>query len=450
MDWEQEDLTLLRNPRFRRLLESRLIGQTAQNATLYTLLILVAKDTGSSIQSTLLLVAFTLPAVIFSIPAGTMADLLPKRFTLTLGYVLKAAIVVMLIAYVHNTPAIFLLAAAFATVGQFFSPAESAVVPGIVRREQLTAANAMMVFTLILGQVLGLVVIAPFLVRALGARAVFVIAALLFLSAAYFIGWLASGFTAAEEERTRSPSFPAAMQEGFRILRTNRRAYLAIVYLTVATALFKVLVVLMPRYTEDVLRISAEDTAFVVAPAAIGAALGLLLAPLFAHVLGAWRVVAIGFLLFILGLLGLGFVVYVRDFIQSHLDLGISFVEREAGVSSVITVTMLLAIPMGMAFSLLSVAGRVVLNEQAPPEVQGRVFAVQIALGDLLSLVPLLIVGVIADVVGVRATLLVATAAGIAAAGYLTFSRRMGPRAGPPPETRLQPTLAAAPEREAL
>jgi MFS family permease len=115
-------------------------------------------------------------------------------------------------------------------------------------------------------------------------------------------------------------------------------------------------------------------------------------------------------------------------------------VEQEVGVSSVITVTMLLAIPLGFAFTLVSVAARVVVNEQAPPEAQGRVYAVQMSLGDFLSLPPLLIVGVAADLVGVRATLLASAISAMLVAGYLTFSRRFGPPPGPP---------AAAPERAA-
>jgi MFS-type transporter involved in bile tolerance (Atg22 family) len=79
--------------------------------------------------------------------------------------------------------------------------------------------------------------------------------------------------------------------------------------------------------------------------------------------------------------------------IQIYLDLGITFVEERVGVSSVTTVKMLLAIPVGFAFTLLSVAARMVLNERAPQEAQGRVFAVQMALGDFLSLMPLLLVG---------------------------------------------------------
>jgi len=114
-------------------------------------------------------------------------------------------------------------------------------------------------------------------------------------------------------------------------------------------------------------------------------------------------------------------------------------------VSSVITVSMLLAVPLGLAFSLVSVAARVVMNEHARPEVQGRVFAVQMALGEFLSLLPLLLVGVVADVVGVRATLLASALSATAAAGYLTFSRRFGPAglsamdAAPQPEWRQTP-----------
>ena len=422
-----DDVRLLKNPRFRRLVEARIIGQTAQNAMLYALFILVVNETGSSVQSTILVIAFAVPSIVLGIPAGAVADMLPRRFTLTVGYLLRAAIVASLVFYSDSTLSIFLLAAAFSTVGQFFAPAEAAVVPVLVRRDQLPAANALMVLTLILGQIAGMVVLAPVLLKLIDARSVFVASTLLLLWATYIMGWMASGFTQAEEEKRTSFGFMEAMQEGFRILRGDRHAYLAIVYLVTSLSLLKVLVILLPKYTEDVLEISTEDTVYVAAPAAMGAALGLALAPPLSRWLGAWRVVAFGFALFLLGLVGLGLVVYVRDFIQSNLDLGISFVEDEVGVSSVITVSMLLAVPLGLAFSLVSVAARVVMNEHARPEAQGRVFAVQMALGDFLSLLPLLLVGVIADIVGVRATLLAAALSAIAVAGYLTFSRRFGP-----------------------
>jgi MFS family permease len=268
---------------------------------------------------------------------------------------------------------------------------------------------------------------APLLLKALDARTVFVACTALFLIATYVIGWMASGFSEYREKNPAAPGFVETTREGFRILRNNRRAYLSTIYLTTAIALSRVLVVLLPKYTENVLNIKAEDTVFIAAPAALGAGIGLLLAPPLARLIGAWRIVALAFGLFLLGLIALGLSVYVEDAIRGRFDLGtIDLGEETFGVSGAITVTMMLAIPLGFAFTLVSVASRVVMNQQAPPEAQGRVYAVQMALGDLLSLPPLLLVGIVADSAGVRATLLAASLTAAAGALYLTFSRGSG------------------------
>lgn len=424
---QPQDIRILQAPGFRRLLSARVLGQTAQNALLYALLILVVEETGSSVQSALLVVAFTIPAIVLGIPAGTVADILPKRLTLTGGYLLRAAVVAAILFYRDDIRAILLLAMAFSAVGQFFAPAESATVPAIVRRDQLPAANSLMVFTLILGQVAGMVVIAPFLFKLWGATPVLVVATVLFVASAWVVAAVRVG-RPPPEEGAPTASFIETVLLGFEILRTNRRAFLAVTYLVIAVALAKVLVVLLPQYTRDVLGISTEDTVFVAAPAAIGAGAGLLLAPILARLIGSWRVVAFGFALLLLGLVGLGLIVYVRDLVESNLRIGLSFVEERVGVSSVITMAMILAIPLGLAFSLVNVAARAVMNEEAPPEAQGRVFAVQMALGDFLSLLPLLIVGAVADLVGVRATLLASAISALLVAAYLTF-RRVGPPA---------------------
>lgn len=421
----EEDIRLLKNARFRRLLESRMVGQTAANALVYALLILLVKHSGSSVHSTLLVVALTIPAILFGIPAGTLADYLPRRLSLTVGYVGKAFIALALFAYHDDLIYIYGLVLVYATIGQLFAPAEQAAVPSLVRRDQLSAANSLMMLVLVMGQIGGIVLIAPFLIWLVAPEAVFLVCAGLFLFAAYIIGVQTSNFDPVE--RTPGMGFLAATSEGFRILRTNRRAYLSIVYLVTAIALSRVLIILLPKYTREALQIAPEDTVFVAAPAALGAALGLVFVPIASKVFGAWRVVIFGFLMLVLGMAGLGLVVLVRDAIVQHLDFGIGFLERKVGVSSAITMAMLLAIPIGFAYVLVAVGTRVVMNQTAPPEAQGRVFAVQMAIGDALSLAPLLLVGVVADLVGARATLLVSALGAMLGAGYLTFSRRWGP-----------------------
>jgi hypothetical protein len=435
MTIELDDVGLLRNHRFRRLLESRLLGQAGGNAMVYTLLIVVVVETGSSFSTAVLLLAFTVPGIVLAVPAGLSADIVPKQISLAVGYLMRAAIAAALVYYYNDLTYVYLLAAASSAVGQFFSPAETAAVPPVVRRDQLTAANSWMLLTLVLGQVAGMVALAPVLLKLLDPAAVFVACAGLLVAASVLIGLTVGGFSGKGEPRSSSLSFGQAAREGIRILGANRDVYLATVYLTMAIAVSRGLVVLLPNYLKEVLSIRAEDTVFVAAPAAIGAGLGLLLAPMVARLVGAWRSMVLGFGMFLLSVLALCIVVYVRNFLHDHvqLDPGIGFVEREVGVSSVITITMLLAIPLGFAFTLLSIAARVVINEQAPIEAQGRVFAVQGAVADLVSLPPLMAAGITADVIGERPVLLALAVATVVAASYLTLSRRWGP----PPRARL-------------
>lgn len=442
----QQDVGLLRNGRFVRLLQARIAGQTAQNAMVFALIILLVERSGSSIHTTLLVVALTIPSIILGVPGGTLADALPRRFSLTLGYLARALVAGALFYYSSDLLYIYGLVLVHATIGQLFGPAEAATVPVVVRKDQLSAANSLMTLGLGLGQILGLVVIAPFLIKLVSPDSVFLVSAVLFLVATYIVGWLASDFTRSQDERPPRISFMDATREGFHILRTNRHAFLALVYLVTSTALSRVLVILLPHYTREVLQIAPEDTVFVVAPSAIGGLLGLAIVPVAAKWFGAWRVMIFGFAIFLLSLIGLGFVAIVRDFIIHNFDFGFGFVEEHVGVATVITVAMFLAIPLGLGNTITAIAGRVVMNEQAPPEAQGRVYAVQTAIGDTLSLIPLLLIGGIADLAGARATLLVAAAVGGVLTGYLTFSHRFGPGedAGTPPPDRPEGSTQSA------
>ncbi|MDO8613108.1 MAG: MFS transporter [Dehalococcoidia bacterium] len=427
---QPEDIRLLANSRFRRLMEARAVAQTGQNAMLYTLLILVVNETASSIHSTLLVTAWMLPAILIGVPAGGLADVLPKRALLVAGYAVRAALAAAMILYVDDVWTLYLLVLAFSSVGQVSGPAEAAALPALVRRDQLTGANSWMVLSLMVGQGAGAVALAPLILKFIGAETSLAIAALL-LAAAAFIATSVTGLRAGSGGQAAPPGggLMESLSAGWTVLWTSRRAFLALVYLTVVGTLAKALAVLAPHYTRDVLKIATENTVFVVAPAAIGALLALVVTPPLARWAGAARMSAFGFVLYVLGIVALGLIVYVRDFIVDHVELGIPLVEREVGVSSVdiVTMAMILAIPLGFAATVVGVAGKAVLNEEAPEGKQGRVFATQGALSDALSLLPLFAIGGVAELVGVREVLLVAAVVAFLAGVYLSVSRRFGP-----------------------
>src|SRR3990172_8849540 len=438
---QPEDIRLLANSRFRRLMEARAVAQTGQNAMLYTLLILVVNETASSIHSTLLVTAWMLPAIVIGVPAGGVADVLPNRGLIVTTYGMRAALAASMILYVDNVWALYVLPLAFSCVGQLGGPAEAAALPNLVRRDQLAGANSWMVLSLMVGQGAGAVALAPLLLKFVAAEAALAIAALL-LAAAAFIATSVTGLRAgAGPDAPPSGGLIESLAAGWTVLRTSRRAFLALVYLTVVGTLAKALAVLAPHYTRDVLKIDAENTVFVVAPAAIGALLALVVTPPLARWAGAARMAALGFVLYVLGIVGLGLIVFVRDVIVENLELGLPFVQREVGVGSVdiVTMAMILAVPVGFAATMVGVAGKAVLNEEAPEGKQGRVFATQGALSDALSLVPLFAIGGVAELVGVRSVLLVAAVAAFLVGVYLSVSRRFGP----PRPVRAAPTGSA-------
>lgn len=430
-----EDLRLLGNTGFRRLVQARALGQMGQNALLYALLITIVERTGSSIQSIILITVYTLPSVVLSIPAGVAAEVLPRRPLLTVGYLLKAAATFGMIYYREDIEVVYLMLAAFATIGQFMGPAEQASLPRLVRPEQLASANSLMMLTVMVGQVAGAVILAPFLLKIFGVTAVEVVVIGLLVYAGVVISVVPEHQLATPPARRELEpiGLEGALSEGWRIIRSSRKAFMAIVYLTMASTLAKALAVLAPHYTKDVLGISTENAVYIMAPAAIGALIALPLTPFLCRLFGASRVAAFSFLLLVLGLMGLGFVVYVRDFMLENIDFGFSFVEDRLGVSSVITIAMLLAIPVGLAMTMVIVAAKVVLNQEAPQGIQARVFATQSAISDLASLLPLFIIGGVAELVGVRAVLLVTAAASLFGTMYLASS----PRFRPPPPTPL-------------
>ena len=152
---------------------------------------------------------------------------------------------------------------------------------------------------------------------------------------------------------------------------------------------------------EEVLDTGVDNVAFVFAPAGLGLLAGLRLAPWLGQRMSNARVVTMGFVLFVVTLASLGFVQNLSDLVQESLG-PVADAYEWTGLSLQSTVAMGLAIPVGFAFSLVNVAARAVLHERAPAEMRGRIFAVQMVLGSLASIIPLFIVGGLAEVLPAR------------------------------------------------
>ncbi len=396
------------DPRFRRLLFAKLCVETAEYALGYALLIAIVRRTGSGIHSTLLVIAFTLPAIIFGIPAGVIADRLPKRAVLIAALALRIVLAIALIRVIGDVWRTYAVIFLFAAVGQVFGPVWVAVLPRLVGLRRLSRANALLNLTQLGAQVVGIVILAPLFLKTLGDRSVFIVVAALLIAAAV-LTVRAGAIDAPGESMARPEETARAVRRGLRagweIIAGDRDVYRAANQLTVVACLLKSLIVLFPYYTHEVLGIAPENTVYVAAPAAIGAAAGLALAPALAFA-GRSRVATAGFVILVASLAGLALINLLRPFIAGTLHLGMTGLAHAAHVPPIVTTAMLFAIPMGLGISLTVVAARTVMNERVPEGVQAQAFATQGAIANVVSLVPLFATGALTTLIGARPVML--------------------------------------------
>ena len=425
-------VSLLENRRFVSLCVARLFSSSAQHAMYYGLLIVVVERTGSSIHSGILIFSFLLPGVLVGLYTGVAADRWPRQTVMFLSQSLRALACVAFFLWGDSLWRLYTLTLGFSTIAQFNLPAESASVPSLVGSGRLTAANALMNLTSLIAQGVGMLFLAPVFMKTVGAKPLFVATSLLFAGAAVavlFLGHLAprpAGQRAAEQG-----TFTEQFQQAWRFLMTDTAVYNALVQLTLVTTTVLVLAVLIPHYV-DILGTRVDNVAFVFAPAGLGLLLGLRLVPwLDAHI-GSARVVTIGFVFFVACLATLSFVEELANLFEAQGSYLVDIWEW-SGLSLNATVAMALSIPLGFAFSLVSVAARALLNERAPVDMQGRIFAAQMVLGSFASIIPLFIVGGLAELVSARIVIILVVIAVVAAA--ICSRVRFGPQAETLPRT---------------
>lgn len=101
--------------------------------------------TGSALATSGWLMAYIAPGVIFGSVAGVFVDRWDRKRTMVIASLMQAAIIlVLLLAQTADTVwLIYVVAFIEASLAQFFSPAENALLPSLVGEEHLMAANSL-------------------------------------------------------------------------------------------------------------------------------------------------------------------------------------------------------------------------------------------------------------------------------------------------------------------
>ena len=407
-------LAVFRNGGFLRLWLSQAATQIGGNMVLFGLTVIVVQSTNSNTANSLLILSFLVPAVLFSAVAGVYVDRVDRRLILIATNLLRGAIFVALYLAGENFAAIILLNILVSTITVFFAPAELAMIPNLVPRSQLLAANGIFTLTLNAAFALGFALLGPLVVKVAGPEAVIITVAGLYFLAAVFCITLPSappppstpedphsGLGVGDAEKAVESTF-GQLREGFAFIRGHRGITWSLIYLAITASLIGVLGVLGPAFAEETLGLKAEDFAVVVLPLGFGIVTGILLLNAYGHYFTRRRtietsLIALGLLLAALAAAGPISRLLQRADQPGGLDL--------SAVTSLLAVVVVIAFFAGIAYGLVAIPSQTQLQEDLPEDVRGRVFGVLGMLVSVASFLPIIIVGPISDFVGTTAVI---------------------------------------------
>jgi len=415
---------LLADRRFAALWLNQGLGQTAQYALLFTLLLVVLDLTGSSIHMTLLVLSFILPSVFLGMPVAVLLDRWRKESVLLVTNLVRAMTCLFFLFFHSDVWIIYGANLVFAASSQFFNPAVVALIPALVPKSRLISANTLYNFTLMSAQFAGIVFLTPMVLKSADEEGMFILGAAFFAVAAGLTFFLHPGDQARRETRWEGPLFggiPEDFRASWRALRGDLASVMAMVQLTLSSALVLLFAILIPRFMKDTLAVPADNAAFVFAPTGVGAILGLRLLPWFAQGIGKERVVTTGLAGIGLCLLALALV----EPLAALLEYAGVDPEGVGGRGLLVTLTMFFAFPLGLSYALINAPAQTVLHERAPPEMRGRFFTTQVVSANFFSLLPLLLVGAIADLLGISLVLIfIALGVSVASGLNVVVARR--------------------------
>jgi MFS family permease len=189
------------------------------------------------------------------------------------------------------------------------------------------------------------------------------------------------------------------------------------------------LVVIAPIYLTNILDSSSENTVFVFAPAAIGVIAGLRLAPFLSRHIELRMLATLGLLIFAACVAAFGFMSDIYRFLVDTLQLPLDALADAVRIAPLALMVMLFSVPAGFSSSVVGVAARTTTLLRTPTGSQGKVIATQSLMQNIGALLPTLVAGILADVIGVERVAIVIAVLMIAGASATFLTGRFTPMA---------------------
>lgn len=402
--------SVLKNRGFLNLWINQILVQLSYNALNFALIIWVFQLTDANTAVSALLFAIYLPAVILGLFTGVLVDITDRRKIIIMIDFFLSLSFFSLIFFKESYPAILLIAFFINALGQFYAPAEASAIPLVVKKNQLITANSVFSTTLYSCFLLGFGLAGP-LINHLGIDMVFGLGGSL-LGLAFLLSFLFPSIKATPDQEGRKLTQALIkrnyqqiyevglfeIRQTLELIRGKLPVLSSITILAGVQVVIGILAVLMPSFLERSLQIKATDASYVlVIPLGLGIITGGLILGRIGHVFVRRRLVSRaivfgGLLFFLMGIAPI--ISPAIRYLSQPRPLPFFY---QPPLSKVLVAGSFL---LGIAMVSILVPSQTVLQENTPQQDRGKVFSVLGVAMSGLSLIPVLLSGVLADIFG--------------------------------------------------
>ncbi len=368
----------------------------------FFLILVVFQLTQSNTAVSIAVLSFTIPAILFGTLAGAYVDRWDKKKVLVITTVLRAFLLILLAFFLDNLIMIYFISFVFNVLVQFFIPAESPMIPLLVRPKYLIGANALFGLAIFGSMLVAYVLSGPLLII-LEPFYMAIMLGIMLLIASLFIWFIKPTYhkphTVAKEDKDLN--IFRDIRNTITLMSETTAVFRSLFLLALSQILVLTLATVAPGYASQVLKVSVEEFPLVfIAPAALGMVTGALIIASFLRKRNKEKLILTGVFLSGLSMLLLPFGerVVARDFVQMLNDY----------IPDITTfhITFFLAFVLGLANSLVFVPANTILQEKTSEEFRGKIYGFLSTLIGLLSLLPIILVGGLADVIGVGSVII--------------------------------------------
>lgn len=409
-------ISVLKNKPFLLLWLAQVVSQIAFNMLTFILGVIVYTQTRTNTSVSLLYLTIGIPAMLSGPFSGIVVDQFNKRHILFISNLARVLILLGMYFINDNLIVLYLLTALASVFSQFFVPAEAALIPTYVPQKRLLSANALFTMTFYSAILGGFVAGGP-LLSIFGERYV-----LLFLMVLFVISALITLFLPhSETENKHTLNWHQGISdlvEVLKFVRGKEAVFQALFLVTLAQAIIAIFATLGPGFADRILLVKLTDASLIIlAPAAVGMMVGTLVVGSFGTRFGKRDLINWGIL--VSGLL----LTFVALFIRSQSSrVVVAFFEDIFSfslVSGLLPVSVVCFFLLGFANSLIDISCNTVLQERTDAKLRGRVYGL---LGSLISgvaILPVLLSGILADVIGIG-KIIFGLGIGLIVFGYFT------------------------------